>query len=226
MSPALSKTDAFKLEEEIRLACAKHRGNVLAISNELNVPFAYVKRVINRIKTTGRPDVAQIVSQNLMNHIVEGYEQRVSYLEKCLIALENKETVKLSLCCSAIVEEQKKKQKNGKKKIIHICLICGHECEVKNTEKEEVFELKYKAIEMLREEDKALVEFANKMGYTNREELPAINYTQNVAILPDGETPLKPEHIQDLSNLSPMDRAKVRRRLENVILGKKQAETE
>jgi len=201
--------EKFKAEEKTRLCLMKHRGNVSLAGRELDIPVEFVKKVAHRMKEKCTRDVSYFIATNLMQHILLGYQQRVSYLEECLRILRGKEESLISSCCSFPVKRR------GRTRITYECLKCGKPCSVTIIDKNEIYNLKFRVIEMLREEDRALVDFADKMGYTNKDYTPASTVKQNILVM--NKPDLDSSVAEDLQNLRPMDREKVRKRLEKHI---------
>lgn len=204
--------EKFKLEERVRLTYLKHRGDILKVAEELELPLEYVRKIGDKIKKKCRRDVAYLVSTTMMEQLILGHSQRIQYLVECLDSLKDKEEAVQSLCCKAPVEMRIVRRWKEE----FFCLDCGKICFVKIVTKTSIYDLKYKAIEMLREEDVALVTFAEKMGYTDKKPDNIYRVTQNVAII--GDTTDKDKQIvRDLRDLSPRDRQKIRKSIEQKV---------
>ena len=115
--------EKFRLEEKVRLTYLKHRGDVLKVAEELDLPLEYVKKIGDKIKKRCGRDVNYLISNTLMEHILMGHSQRIQYLVECLQGLKGKEESLESLCCQAPVKEVVKRRW----KVDFLCLKCGKE---------------------------------------------------------------------------------------------------
>lgn len=214
--------EQFKQLERIKIAYLKHRGNVLAVANELKLPVEYTKKRIAKIKGQERNNVDVLISNTLMQHILLGYESRVSYLMEMLKSLANREQLYVSLCCGAPVERARGEEEYTAE-VTYICLACHSIASVKLIDRETIYNIKQRVLEQLRVEDSALVEFADKMGYTNRpEQPPAVK--QNILVLGKDFSKEDRQVVTNLSELSPPDREKMIKKLEKQITNIQQKE--
>jgi hypothetical protein len=76
--------DQFKLEERIRLSYLKNRGNILKVSEELDLDHEYVKKICKKIKKRQSRDVNTLISDTLAQQILIGYNQRTTYLQEMI----------------------------------------------------------------------------------------------------------------------------------------------
>ena len=196
----------FKTLEKIKLSYLKHRGNILAVLEDLGwdaneEKVTYVKKAIKKIKGKENRDVDVLISNTLMQQMLVGYESRTHHLMEVMKALEGRHRDKLSVCCEAPVKPNDKQEGRFE------CLACGKkEAAVMVVDNEGMIDLKLATIESLREEDAAMVEFATKMGYTNippEQKQPTIK--QNIIVMPGGKDQ-DPAVISDLQNVSPLTR--------------------
>lgn len=196
--------EKFKLLEKIKKSYLKHRGDVIKVAEELNLPLDYIRRQVKKLEKADNDAVSVVIADNLTEYILLGYRSRVEYLTSMLEKLDNRDQVLVSVCCGEIVEEES----DGYK-----CLKCGKICRVKVADRKMVFELKSKILEQLREEDRVLVEFAEKMGYTfqrPKEEHKHIHYEVKIENV-NGET------VRKLQELDPMERERVIKELERKL---------
>jgi len=170
----MANVQKYILEEKIRLLHAKHRGDVLAIAEESNLPVEYIKKIAGKIKKRCSRDVSYLISQTLMEHILEGYKQRTFLLVESLKEIDSSSP-------------------KGAK-------------------------LRLDTIEALRLEDEALVSFAEKMGYTNRKEVPTQKIEQNILYIPNGSK-RDNDMASEIASLPPREREKIRKELERKIGG-------
>jgi len=220
--------ETFRLEERIKIASFKHRGSVTAIVKELNLPetresYEFVERVLRKLRKREQRDVAMLISNNLMRVLMEGHAQRVIYIQEMLRVLEGREQADVSVCCSLPVVVREGRT---------YCMKCNKESEVQKVDKIGIFILKVKLLSELREEDKALVDFAVKMGYSAMEQSdqqPLIKKVQNILYLGGGLEGLSEEEkatLKEISQLSPIDREVIIKKLERLVENGRDNETE
>ena len=214
----------FKTLEKIKISYLKHRGDVLSVLQDLGWSddpdkATYVKKAIKKIKGSEDRTAAVLISNTLVQHMLIGYESRTHHLMEIMKALEGRHSDKLSVCCEVPVKPNPNQE--GK----WVCLACGKkEAEVMIVDNEGMVDLKLATIESLREEDAAMVDFAEKMGYTNKspeEKQPTIK--QNIVVLPGGPGQ-SPEIINDLRNMTPMARDILVDKLQKQIINTVDAE--
>lgn len=213
--------EKLKFLEKVKIAALKHRGDANLVLQELGLPntpdnYSLIKKFLKKIKKEEERDVATLISHNLMQHIFMGYNQRVRYIQEMLVYLNGKEEIKLSLCCNYPVKE-----KEGN----FFCLKCHKKAEVEVLDKFEIMKMKMNLIEELRAEDKALVEFAERLGYTNKKEDESLvkNFQQNILYVKGDDDFFKKmtgeerETLIEISKLPPLAREAVIRRLEKMV---------
>lgn len=197
----------FKELEAIKKSYLKHRGNIVKVSDELGLPLDYIKRQVKKLEKADSDIVSVLIADNLTDYILLGYRSRVEYLTSMLEKLDNRDQVLVSVCCNECVEETSEGYK---------CLKCGNLCKVKIADRKTIFELKRRILEQLREEDRILIEFAEKMGYTfkqpePKEEHKHIHYELKIEDV-DGET------VRKLQEIGPMERERIIKELEKQLL--------
>ena len=211
--------EIFRLKEKIKIASFKHRGNVTAIIKELNLPetresYEFVEKVLRKLRKSEERNISLLICNTLMQFLMGGYQQRTTYVQEMLRGLEGKEQSLVSKCCHMPVSSYKD---------TYICLKCGKiSKEIERIDRLGVLALKIKLLEVLREEDRALVEFASKMGYTAMtEQQPLIKKVQNILCLgEEGIKDLTEEEktvFKEIKDLSPIDREEVIKRLESWV---------
>jgi len=213
--------EKFKMTEKIKLSYLRHRGNVTEVVEETGYPMELVKKAIAKIKKQGERNVAVLISNTLMSHLMLGYESRVTNLMAMVKNLEGRDRNKVSICCDSPVRRIITSEEYGHED--YECLECGLRAEIKILDKESILNIKIKLFEQLREEDKCLTEFADKMGYTNRENPPPpIIQKNNVLVIKSdkgsGMTDKDTEIVQDYSKLPPMERERHVEKLRNEII--------
>jgi hypothetical protein len=132
-----------------------------------------------------------------------------------LRSLEKTEKPFVSVCCNshftAVLDLATEQQ--------YRCSACKALCEIHQPPKATIYKLKLDLLEQLREEDVALVEMAEKMGYSGREEVPTtvINHKPNVLVINSGDKS-EQEVVEDYTKLKPMDRERLLEKLKKEIV--------
>jgi hypothetical protein len=218
MSTGIEK---FRAIETFRLCWLKHRGNVIAACEELGWPIEIGRQYAAKISKKVDRDVSYGVSQSIMMQLVIGWESRVRHLYDMLSSLKEAEKQIVSCCCSFPVEPFKIRRKQRYK-----CILCGQECKIKNVGVPKVFDVQYRTLSMLQEEDRAIVEFAKKMGFVNPD-APHPSFVRNQVLVVNAKEKKGIEQeepfVQNVDRLPPMEREKLRKSIENYI---KQGEPE
>src|SRR3972149_11563602 len=203
-----SNLEEFKIVEKIKILYLKYKGNLFSILKDLGWSedeehIKYIEKLIKKFKGKESKDVTTRISHTLMQYLFFGHESRTHHLMETLKTLEERDRTKVSLCCEAPVKRFGETIIYGYED--YECLHCHLLCQIKVTTNEKILDLKLGSIEQLREEDKTLVEFAIKMGYTNKQEFPpAPQIKQNVIILNEGEGKIRA--IAVINRLSPLER--------------------
>lgn len=211
--------EKFKLIEKVKLSYLKHRGNVLEVSKELKLPFDFIKKAVNKFRKQEERSVRILISNTIARHILLGYESRIRNYMDILKKLENRDQLVVSVCCNypVIVEARNNER-------VDVCMKCNKPCLTHIVDKVSIYRMKKEILEQLREEDRLLIEFAEKMGYTNKEEKTpesVIYNTQNIAVIRnDKEGKLNKEVVEEVEKLSPHDRELLIKKLENKIAEK------
>lgn len=204
--------DKFKQLEKAKLSYLKHRGNILEISRELELPIEYVQKLVSKFRKQEDRNVSVLISHTLMSHILHGTQSRTVHLMEMLGSLAQTEKPFLSVCCHAPFRIKK----DGKNE----CLKCFANCEIVEVPKTSIYTIKKDIIEQLREEDRTLVEMAGKMGYTNKMEPPTtiIQNKQNVLMIGGDNPNATPKLMSELNNLPPMEKEKLVEKLRKEII--------
>lgn len=206
--------EQFKQLERIKLSYLKHRGNLVLMQEELGLPLPYLKKIVTKIQKMERErrdDVGMWIARTLAQQILSGYEQRVQYLLETLRFLEGKDKVEVSKCCNAPI-------------IDDACQKCGKENpEITVLARSGIIKLRLELLRELREEDKLLTEFAEKMGYTEAPPPPppppTTKVNQNIIVLaPDGNTLADKSMAIQLEQLTPLEREALIKKLEKQLL--------
>ena len=205
--------EVFKIEERIKVSFLKSGGNILEVMNELNLPQEYIKKVVEKLKKKEARDVSVLISDTLASHILMGHESRKIHYQQSLKELETSGKTKLSVCCEVPVIRLTDSADYGHED--YECSLCHERCSVKENTHNDVYRIKKEILEQLREEDRLLLEFAEKMGYTNVPKEPAVRVNQNFVVMNSNEDQ---KIIKEISSLNPKDRDKLLDRLEEEII--------
>jgi hypothetical protein len=204
----------YELYDKIKLSYLRHRGNASEVAVSLSLPIDYVRKVCGKFKKDESRDVSVRISNLLMQHVLLGYESRVRNLQDMLDKLAGREQISVSNCCKKPVDMQEGAIR---------CLGCGKVLtSVMLIDRETIYKLRQELVVSLRDEDKFLVDFAEKMGYTKRppvEPAPSFQQKNYQFVFKKGDLPedLK-EVMGDIRQMSPMDREKFRKRLEQQVV--------
>lgn len=207
--------EKFKLEGKVSLSLIKHRGNVSLVSSETKVPIEYVEKIYGKIKGKMKRDAGYWMSVFIMEKYLLGYEQRTTHLTEILNKFRCTEQANVSICCDAPLDVRRIENED-----IPFCLKCGKRAYPHDIMKDRIFELSKEYIEQLREEDKLLLEFAAKMGFTQQEGAPTNVFRNNIVVL-DGKKKSSEDDkvMKRLGTLSPKESQRLRNALEKELLG-------
>jgi hypothetical protein len=198
----VGSAEEYRLIEKVKLSYLKNRGNIITISDELSLPIEYVKKLVKKFKGKESRDVSTLIANTLMQQMMFGYESRVQHLMSTLKELEGRQLLKVSVCCEAPLDTIEG--------TLPICCGCNKEAKIKEIDKEGIIDLKLGILAQLREEDKTMMEFAVKMGYTQQKELPAQNnITQHNVIFMGKDNKINEQDekvVKDLVSLSALER--------------------
>ena len=155
--------------------------------------------MVGKFKGKEKRDVSVLISNTLMSHLMFGYESRVHNLMEMLRVLEGRDQLEVSICCEAPFKPNPKNKDN------FLCLACARICQPKMVDKEKILDIKLGIVEQLREEDKALVDFAQKMGYTAKKEFPPATQVKQNNLIILGENQ-RTEVMREVEHLPPLER--------------------
>lgn len=208
----MSSLEKFKIKEKIKLCYLKYRGNVLKVAEATGYDVEYIRRQIRKLKKEEERDVSVMISNNLTQTILFGYQQRITYLQDMLDNMENLENFYSSDCCGVPVDNSGETP---------LCPKCNRECRKVIVDKAGIYTMKQKLIEMLRDEDTALVGFAEKMGYTNAPPPPPA-VRQNILVMGGGKDAKLSEGekniLTEVAQMRPHDREAIRKSIEHKII--------
>jgi hypothetical protein len=205
----------YDVESKIHVALLRYRGDISQVVKVTGYDHHYVQKIARKQKNKRRHDVSVWVADSIMETILTGYEQRLEYLQKCLLLLEGKEEAFVSLCHGDPVEV-----KQIRRTPFYICLKCNQRASVKLKTRNDVFALIVTIVESLREEDRSLVEFADKMGYTKKSVVPVQDNRQNLFIFAGSNTSkgMDGNIVKQIEGMSPLERERTRKQLSSTLI--------
>jgi len=211
--------EKFKLSEKVRICYLKHGGNFLKVCEELNLEPEFVKKLTDGFKRTQKRDVARLIADDITRYVLLGSEQRKNRLTEIINTLTDEEKQRISNCCYASVRSHSFDGETH-----YICTLCNKECETKLTSKDKIYALILKYNDQLREEDRLLIDFAEKMGYTDKEPPQITKVTQNIVHLKElkDASELDTEIVKQVNDMKPAEREQLRKRIESTIVNGKE----
>lgn len=209
--------EKFKLDNEIRMSIIRNAGNIILVEKEINkdrevsIEHKYIKIVYDKQKKERHSKANRIIATDIVKLLLNGLEYRNQIYIDCITNLRKKLTVRISTCHSAPVTMD---MWEGNPQ--YTCVHCDKTCGTKVVEQTSVHNLLLKFTEQLRKEDEHIVNFAEKLGYSDKIELPAQKTTHyNVVVHKDA---LDKDTLLDVDSLSGPDRQKLRRSLEKKMI--------
>jgi hypothetical protein len=201
--------EKFNLTEKIRVSFLKNAGNVLKVATDCNVPIEYARKICQKFKKQQQRDVSVFVASKMAEYVMVGTEQRKAHLLAALEAEINKPDEVVSLCCGFPVKVHTWEDEEH-----YICKKCDKDCEVvcrSTRDKNYILKL----IGELREEDITVINFMEKLGFTDRPDGPqVVNKTTNYNLVLDGKDKAV---LQDAEQMDPRSRETLRKSIESKI---------
>lgn len=216
--------EQYKVTTRVASELYKHRGDVQAVAEATGFDSAYIRKLAKKLKGKLQHDVAFKTAIMIMESVWVGYYQRTNHLNECLAQLRGKEEAEVSMCCDQPVQV---KEEGGKE--VTRCGKCKVICFTHVIGKAKIYNMIIRLIEQLREEDIHLINFAEKMGFTVREEQAPNIFKQNILYLGEDARRPKSEVKVELSmtdaetrrvieeDLTPMERHKLRKKIDAQI---------
>lgn len=213
----MSNIDKYRVEQTIRLLYFKHRGDIAKIADESGYDPKLIERIGAKIKRRMRRDADELIAGNITQHILAGAQERTAYLRDAINKFFDNKPQIVSSCCQAPYNTQ-----TFDGDVYYTCAACGKECTPKvidNTNPKAFC----KIIELMQEEDKLLIEFADKMGFTAKDHssAPTQNVTNFNFVAANTAKPLSKEDqtiIQDIRQMDPRSRERLRKEIEAKII--------
>ena len=201
--------EKFKTEEKVRLALLHHRGDVTKVAAELSMDLAYVKKCATKFATRQKRDIDRLVANDIMMHVLLNVDQRYRYIKDSLDSLRAKESSEVSGCCGYVMYTKDDK------------LTCGKCNEAVKTTKvlthTGIHAIMLDYLRELRDDDRIIVDFADKMGFTNKI-APVPGTIIKIDIMVIGDSPEGRAIIGKATGMMPMEREKLRKDLERHII--------
>jgi hypothetical protein len=211
--------ERFKLEERIYLSSAKHRGNADLVAKELNLPYEFVAKMCKKIEKRQKRDVNVLICSHIMGAVMVGRESRIQYYTIMLNALEGKDSLEVSSCCKSIFIDDPKGSSTK------VCIRCEKPANSYMMHQGEVYRTRIELLSELRKEDSALVEFAEKMGYTNKQDEGMVYKDQRKYLIVGGQSGKNPDELpethklllEDAKKLTPIERTDLINEIQNKL---------
>src|SRR5271157_5282865 len=131
--------EQFRVFEKIKLCYLKHRGNVLEISGELNLPLEYIKKMVHKFQAEENRNVDVLIANNLMSHVLMGTESRCLHLMEMLRSLDKTEKPSVSVCCNSHFTVETEELTGNKQ---NRCSACKALCEIHQPPKATIYRIK------------------------------------------------------------------------------------
>jgi len=201
----------FAVENRVRLALYRHRGQIDVVVAELKLDRDYVSKIAKKMKGDQKHDVAAWVAGGILHELLIGRSQRLAEAKLDLDALRGEVVSQLSMCCGKAVS-----QTVIRGKTVSTCSGCKCMCELHDKLNVEAVAERTKLLEFMRVEDEALINYADKQGLLGS------------GVLGLNESALRPRKYveghqldsgtqESLANLGPSDRERIRRKVENSL---------
>ncbi|MHA1882013.1 MAG: hypothetical protein ACTSUO_03095 [Candidatus Thorarchaeota archaeon] len=230
--------EKFRWENSARLLYFKHRGDLNKILEELrklypapdpehrvfsendNITFQFVQKVIEKFKKQRKTEFAESVVSSFMEYAFIGTRQRELQCLQDLEKLGDYEFVLQSGCCDSPVE----RCVDDNEREYYRCLKCGNQCSVHRTPNLSVFELRRKLRRELREDEAHLIQAVTDLGFGG-EKPPLIkethkHFTLNVNAgekrkqIPSNLVEEDKQLLEDIDQQDPRTREAIRKTLE------------
>jgi len=216
--------EELKLIERVKLSYLKNRGNAIAVATETGLSVQLVQKYIRKFRGKESRDVSVLISNTLMQQALFGYQQRTQEANDMLRYLDGSERVLVSACHTFVVKPVCD-DSNGPR---YKCLKCNKEdVEVIVKEQHDVMRLKIYLMEFLREEDKNMLEFAERMGYTNKKPDVVVQDNRQMLVINGngGKAVENDPIVVEAKNMLPHEREDLRRQLKKLINGENQVKS-
>jgi len=233
-------------ENTTRLLYFKHRGDLAKVlvdlrskyENEVDnvsdrITLAFVEKVIKKFKKEQKVNDPYVATW-VLEYIFMGTKQREVNLDADDTELEQFKFSYRSACCDAFAQPH---THNDNDDITFVCLKCEKVCSAYRVPNLDIFEMKRKLRAEKRKDEEQIVKAVDVLGFGG-EKAPLIKETNYQVVLGEGQKKKQVKNlagadqraIEDINQLSPMDRevvrGKLRQRLDMIIDGEGQEKTE
>jgi len=211
--------EKYRQEEKVRIELVKQRGDIIRVSENLNLPLDYVEKINKKLCGLRKRNVSVFAQNKLMEYLLSGSESRIRQLMDMLHYLDSFPDGEVSSCHRAMVIKDFSLPQDDPNRIR--CQSCGNPCQVRTMSVSERMTLKQELIEKLRVEDEHVVNYAEKLGFTEKKDEPVVKIDmkqQNLIV--DGSRisgELKVVLSKD-GPLTGMDREQIRKAVERKLI--------
>lgn len=221
----MSDIERFKLKEKVKLSYLRNWGDVMKMHEELGLPVDLIRKEVRKIKGRENRDVTVQISNTLMQYMFSRSNYREHQLQELFDQLRQRSIVVASNCHTVPFRTDQIQNTDGSTVNVYVCLRCNQPCFPIETTRAEMVDKLITIVQELREEDKTLVSFAEKMGYTKVATDNAavrIEDKRQYLIVGGSKVPADtPQEVRqalsEAAALSPMDREIIRKRLEKTL---------
>jgi len=161
----MNSIEKFKLEEKIRIAFLRHRGDLTEMQKDTGLDLELLRKMKYKLQRKGGFGDSIITAPTIANYILEGVESRIYHHMEMLRGLNKKEHALMSVCCKMPV-----KHESVAGEVKYYCIKCKKETDVVEVTDATVIEAKRNLLADIREENRLLTEFVINMRNKNASE--------------------------------------------------------
>ena len=202
--------EEYRMEERVRKAYFRHRGNLLAVLDETKLPKEYIEKAVLKIKKGEDWKVSRLVAEEISREMLLGRQQRIGHLVQEIEMYRENEKVKKSTCCKDLV---RRLDTDGV--IQYECLGCGNFTDIVEVVNPDAHKMLLVALDELRKEDELFYKFSEKVGIFETPPQTVIKNQQNFVVMPKGE--LDEATVKEISALSRVEQDALRLSIEKTI---------
>ena len=221
-----------QFEEQIRFLLLQFPLDVNRVAQDASeyfgtdVSIEQVVRIQKKMKSHQDRDTAVWVASNIAQKLFQSVREREAKLEAMFATWAGAEKGRVSVCCRGPVE--KKEDMSGN--TYYFCLVCCEDCYTRTAHYLEIEKLKIQILRELRKEADLLVKFAKDLGFTVQSQQPKqveqntnfflVNPHANHGQQQQGAVPIDAQAAKRLEEMSPTERERVIKNLEQMAQGK------
>ena len=220
----------FRLEEKIRFLLLRHPKNLDRVAKEASdyvgrdVPVSIVVKVLEKFRKSQGKDVRLWVACNLAQQIIQGSQERLAKLEAMYQYWDGKEEALESVCCRAPITKYEPMDGSPP---YYRCVKCDITCGTRVIRALDLENLKLRLIKDMRQESTHMIKFAKDMGFVaTTPEASTLPTSQNYIFVNNSDKPKKissdmiidAEMAQEAQDMPPMEREKLLRDLDNLLI--------